>query len=898
MAIQNRRGQSADFVASKMVPGEFAVSQDNRKLYLCFTAGNVKEIAIAEDMANAIAEMNLAMKEWHDEVVKDTEDKVEDAEAWAQGTRGGTPVSSTDPAYQHNAKYYAENIVDNTLSIAGKAADAKKTGDEISDLKDDLSNANIFNKDQVKDIRQLLMAKDNIGINNTGNVEVFEKLITPTEVVPFSLYSCSNNQANPVPAAYGCYKKFTVTPGETYYLTGRHYYTDRPFYILLNQSGNVVSYYDGGTQGHDVDNFELLIPNNATTLIVNGSRPYSNSIIVTQTPEILQQNVYDDKLIALKSGSTTRYEFINASYAKCVKFNIDPSTGYCLIGGRHYWTDRPLYMITDTSGNVLKYYDGGGRGEQGHDSEICCFGVPANSAYVYVNVAKNFASTVKLYKYGSFYTLNKYVDDKINIFVSKLTGIVYTPQMFGAKANGTNDDTTAIQNAIEAAKGKTVFFPFGTYAISSPIQTYKNNSNYTNLVFAEGAKVIALQQVPYLLNLGVLGSDTRVGHVRKILRGGYFDGSNGNITTAVVHISSGCMTLDMSDFQIDANGCDGIHVGDSGSPSSIDANIHNGFIRKTDTQNTTNSGIKLFGTDNNISDMRVYYFKNNIEVLADTQFLNDIHTLATAVSQGDASLYIHDSMHINCSNFYGDSEDTFVYLGIDSTLIANNLYYYSYRSNRVTVLDVHDGAKLMLYGFHLHVKNYNYIGMKLSSSTLAKALSTGNFVISGMDIEGVEYLANGDPLKSVMSSDGQPLFNTTALSANTWYYVCSYPADANTEHWFKLFNGFKYTVIPVNVKYANGLADELLSNVVDSDDTNVFDIGFSLLNTTSGYALINVYVKASTATKISDFLIESKLAVGGSTVYQKSDTALSSATVSPSIVYQIDCTNKTITKVS
>lgn len=142
MAIQNRRGQSADFVASKMVPGEFAVSQDNRKLYLCFTAGNVKEIAIAEDMANAIAEMNLAMEEWHDEVVEDTEDKVEDAEAWAQGTRGGTPVQSTDPTYQHNAKYYAENIVDNTLSIAGKAADAKKTGDEISDLKDDLNNVN------------------------------------------------------------------------------------------------------------------------------------------------------------------------------------------------------------------------------------------------------------------------------------------------------------------------------------------------------------------------------------------------------------------------------------------------------------------------------------------------------------------------------------------------------------------------------------------------------------------------------------------------------------------------------------------------------------------------------------------------------------------------------------
>ena len=31
-----------------------------------------------------------------------------DAEAWAEGTRNGSPVPSTDPAYQHNAKYWAD----------------------------------------------------------------------------------------------------------------------------------------------------------------------------------------------------------------------------------------------------------------------------------------------------------------------------------------------------------------------------------------------------------------------------------------------------------------------------------------------------------------------------------------------------------------------------------------------------------------------------------------------------------------------------------------------------------------------------------------------------------------------------------------------------------------------
>ena len=35
----------------------------------------------------------------------------QDAESYAVGTRGGTAVPSTDPAYHNNAKYYADNFV-------------------------------------------------------------------------------------------------------------------------------------------------------------------------------------------------------------------------------------------------------------------------------------------------------------------------------------------------------------------------------------------------------------------------------------------------------------------------------------------------------------------------------------------------------------------------------------------------------------------------------------------------------------------------------------------------------------------------------------------------------------------------------------------------------------------
>lgn len=52
-------------------------------------------------------------------VVSDTElpaiiaqatEQVLDAEAWANGTRNGIPIGSSDPAYDKNARYYAENF--------------------------------------------------------------------------------------------------------------------------------------------------------------------------------------------------------------------------------------------------------------------------------------------------------------------------------------------------------------------------------------------------------------------------------------------------------------------------------------------------------------------------------------------------------------------------------------------------------------------------------------------------------------------------------------------------------------------------------------------------------------------------------------------------------------------
>lgn len=56
MAIQMRRGEYKDFNPSQLLPGEFAVSQDNSKIFICVKAGVVLELATVTALALLITE--------------------------------------------------------------------------------------------------------------------------------------------------------------------------------------------------------------------------------------------------------------------------------------------------------------------------------------------------------------------------------------------------------------------------------------------------------------------------------------------------------------------------------------------------------------------------------------------------------------------------------------------------------------------------------------------------------------------------------------------------------------------------------------------------------------------------------------------------------------------------
>lgn len=65
-------------------------------------------------------------------VAQEALDHSEDAEAWAVGERGGTPVESSDGTYENNAKHYAGQAAGSAREAAGSASAASGSASDAS----------------------------------------------------------------------------------------------------------------------------------------------------------------------------------------------------------------------------------------------------------------------------------------------------------------------------------------------------------------------------------------------------------------------------------------------------------------------------------------------------------------------------------------------------------------------------------------------------------------------------------------------------------------------------------------------------------------------------------------------------------------------------------------------
>lgn len=105
---------------------------------------------------------------------------------------------------------------------------------------------------------------------------------------------------------------------------------------------------------------------------------------------------------------------------------------------------------------------------------------------------------------------------------------------FGAKVDGTTDDATAIQDALDSLSqtGGIIYFPHGTYKINAPVYFYSNQT----LLFESGAKVRAgVSGQTHLFGSYVTTAMTAYNGTHDvIIRGATFDGSAYNSNTLLL----------------------------------------------------------------------------------------------------------------------------------------------------------------------------------------------------------------------------------------------------------------------------------------------------------------------------------------------------------------------------
>ena len=147
MAIQHRRGNYADLDTSRLVQGEPFVTLDkvDGEYYVGIAIGpsNVVRLASRDELTDIKVDCEQARDDAQaaadDAALSETnaENSALDSEAWAVGKKNGVPVGNTDPRYENNSKYYAEqaeaywNAVDAAVDLVEPVVTINYTTGEL-----------------------------------------------------------------------------------------------------------------------------------------------------------------------------------------------------------------------------------------------------------------------------------------------------------------------------------------------------------------------------------------------------------------------------------------------------------------------------------------------------------------------------------------------------------------------------------------------------------------------------------------------------------------------------------------------------------------------------------------------------------------------------------------------
>lgn len=132
MAIQNRRGPSAKFDPSKLLPGEWAVKLDTKEIYMCYAAGDVRRMATYEEMVENINEATKDVQDMFTEEVRAAIQAATTAEY--QANMAATSANSAATSARNAAE--SANTSANNANAA--ALNANNAADAVTDVMDNV----------------------------------------------------------------------------------------------------------------------------------------------------------------------------------------------------------------------------------------------------------------------------------------------------------------------------------------------------------------------------------------------------------------------------------------------------------------------------------------------------------------------------------------------------------------------------------------------------------------------------------------------------------------------------------------------------------------------------------------------------------------------------------------
>lgn len=220
---------------------------------------------------------------------------------------------------------------------------------------------------------------------------------------------------------------------------------------------------------------------------------------------------------------------------------------------------------------------------------------------------------------------------KINLLRDDLYAISLNDKInvkeYGAKGDGVQDDTEAIQFCIDNFSHRTIYFPDGDYLISSPLNIKTGNEFKVDLYLQDNARIFTNSEIESLLNIGKISNGTwnrsKKGNIVTIY-GGIFDATN---TTNGIYITADRKQTRILHTNIINVSKTGIFIDRQVSTTtSISSDCLLDTISITGTGNFDNAvGIHLYGTDNELNEIRITGIKTAMIIDGGGNLISNCH---------------------------------------------------------------------------------------------------------------------------------------------------------------------------------------------------------------------------------------------------------------------------------